>query len=203
MFANVKEVAREERYKGLCGLHNMEYLGVDEFGVRAQLKSFTLFDRYSGKIRHLCKQKSHSLDTEIYLFDFKYYVQAGKTRKVYDQTVFFINSKQLALPEFMMKPEHFGHKLAAYFGWGEDINFESYPAFSETYHLTGEHEEFVRHTFDDKVLKFFSKTSGWTVEAANYYMIFYSLDSLVPVNILNDFYRLGMGIFDLLKEEEM
>ena len=97
-----------------------------------------------------------------------------------------------------MKPEHIGHKIAAYFGW-DDIDFVEYPIFSDKYHLIGEQEDFVRFAFNDKILKYFSKTSGWTIEAANYYLIFYSFDSLVPENILNDFYRLGMGIFEMFK----
>ena len=99
-----------------------------------------------------------------------------------------------------MKPEHFGHRIAAYLGW-EDIDFEQYPSFSENYHLSGENEDFIRHTFNDQILKFFSRTSGWSIEAANYYLIFYSHNSLVPENILYDFQRLGMGIFELFEVE--
>ncbi len=140
------------------------------------------------------------MPNSINLFDFKYFISTGKSYITYDQTVFFVNSKRLGLPEFHMKPETFGHKIAAYLGW-EDIDFEAYPAFSGKYHLSGDHEEFIRYTFDDKILKFFSKTSGWTIEAANYYLIFYAHSSLVPENILPDFFRLGMGVYDLFKEE--
>ena len=36
---------------------------------------------------------------------------------------------------------------------------------------------------------------------ANYYLIFYAHSSLVPENILPDFFRLGKGVYDLFKEE--
>lgn len=194
-----KEELRSEKYRALCGSKSMSYLDIDEFGTKAYLKPFELFKHRNGKIRNLCQQKSSSLDTEINLFDYKYTISTGKTFHIFDQTVFFINSKRLALPDFRMKPENFGHRLISYLGW-EDIDFEEYPSFSEKYYLTGEQEDFIRFTFDDKVLKFFSNTSGWTIEAANYYLIFYSHNSLVPTNILMDFYRLGMGIFDLFEE---
>jgi hypothetical protein len=200
MFGNKKEAARQVKYQYLCAANNMEYLGEDSFGVKSLLKYFELFKSKRGKIRNLSQLKLATMEEDIHLFDFKYTVSTGKTHHTYDQTVFFINSKNLGLPEFRMKPENIGHKIAAYFGW-EDIDFEAYPAFSEKYHLSGEHEEFIRHTFDDKILKFFSKTSGWTIEAANYYLIFYAHSSLVPENILPDFFRLGMGVYDLFKEE--
>ncbi|MBC7884430.1 MAG: hypothetical protein H7X99_03085 [Saprospiraceae bacterium] len=178
----------------------MQYLDSDEFGMKALLKYFKLFEHGSGTIRNLSQFKASSMDSEINLFDYKYTISTGKTAHTFDQTVFFVNSKLLGLPEFIMKPEHFGHKIAAYLGW-EDIDFEQYQTFSDKYHLLGEDDAFIRHAFDGEILKFFSKTSGWTVEAANYYLIFYSHSSLVPENILADFYRLGMGVFDLFKEE--
>ena len=195
-----KEILRSEKYKNLCASKGMEYLDNDEFGTKSYLKLFELFKHRSGKIRNLCHSKSSSLEDEINLFDYKYTISTGKTHHVFDQTVFFINSKHLGLPEFTMKPENFGHRISAFLGW-EDIDFEQYPIFSNEYHLTGEYKDFIRETFNNHVLKFFSKTSGWSVEAANYYLIFYSHNSLVPDNILQDFYRLGLGIFDLFKSE--
>lgn len=194
-----KEEARKEKYKIICGAQDLKFLDRDEFGTKAYLKSFNLFKYGKGKIRNLSQKKSHTLDEEISLFDYKYTISTGKSSVTYDQTVFFVNSKNLGLPEFILKPENIGHKIAAFLGW-EDIDFESYPAFSDKYHLKGKDEEFIRHHFNDDVLKFFSKTSGWTVEAVNYYLVFYAHNSLVPENILSDFFRLGYGVYELFKE---
>lgn len=195
-----KEVARQEKYKILCANGDFDFSVNDEFGTKAYLKSFNLFKYGNGKIRNLCHKKDHNLEEEISLFDYKYTISTGKSSVTYDQTVFFVNSKKLGLPEFIMKPETVSHKIAAFLGW-EDIDFESYPAFSNKYHLKGEDTDFIRHHFTDEVLTFFSKTSGWTVEAVNYYLIFYSKNSLVPENILNDFLRLGMGVYQLFREK--
>lgn len=195
-----KEVLRQEKYRAFCSVRHMQYLDKDEFGTKAYLKGFELFKYGNGKIRNLCQQKSSSLDTEINVFDYSYAISTGKSSVKYDQTVFFVNSKKLGLPQFYMKPEHMGHRIAAFLGW-EDIDFEKYPSFSEKYHLSGENEDFIRHAFNDYVLKFFSTTSGWTIEAVNYYLIFYSHNTLVPENVMYDFYRLGMGIFDLFTKK--
>lgn len=198
---NKKETLRKEKYKLLCGANSMAFLDKDEFGTKALLSYFELFKSGRGTIRNLCQSKSAAMDEEVHIFDYSYVVSTGKTTATFDQTVFFVNSKKLGLPEFNLKPEHLGHKIATFLGW-DDIDFEQYPVFSDKYHLTGEHESFIRSTFDDEVLKFFSKTTGWTVEAANYYLIFYHQNKLVPENTLADFYRLGLGIYGLFQENE-
>lgn len=195
-----KEVLRKEKYKFLCAAQGMTFLDKDEYGTKAYLNGFELFKSRNGKIRNLCQLKSDAMDKEINIFDYRYTISTGKTFHVFDQTVFFVNSKNLGLPEFLLKPESLGHKIGAYLGW-EDIDFESYPVFSDKYHLSGENEDYIRHHFDDTILKFFSKTSGWSIEAANYYLIFYAANSLVPENILMDFYRLGTGVYDLFRNE--
>lgn len=195
-----KEVLRKEKYKFLCAAQGMTFLDKDEYGTKAYLNGFELFKSRNGKIRNLCQLKSDAMDKEINIFDYRYTISTGKTFHVFDQTVFFVNSKNLGLPEFLLKPESLGHKIGAYLG-REDIDFESYPVFSDKYHLSGENEDYIRHHFDDTILKFFSKTSGWSIEAANYYLIFYAANSLVPENILMDFYRLGTGVYDLFRNE--
>lgn len=198
MFRSESYEHRVEKYKSLAQMSGLEYTDSDEFGEKALLQYFELFRRRNGKIRNLCLSRADMTEPRYNIFDYRYRVATNNTVRTYDQTVFFANSKQLGLPEFIMKPEHLGHRLSAFLGW-EDIDFENYPIFSDKYHLSGEDPDFIRARFDDQVLRFFSKTSGWTVEAANYYLIFYSHDSLVPPNILMDFYRLGVGIVDLFK----
>ncbi len=200
IFGFKDESLRKETYKNICAREGLKFLDNDEFGTIALLKCFQLFKYGAGKIRNLCQIKSGSLDQEVNLFDYRYTISTGKATATFDQTVFFINSKSLGLPIFRMTPEYIGYKIAAYLGW-DDIDFEQYPVFSDKYYLKGDDEDFIRSAFDDNILKFFSKTSGWTIEAANYYLIFYSKNKLVPENTLAEFYKLGMGIYDLFKEK--
>jgi len=196
MLNNRKRQIRADKFKELCFSNDLNFLDVDDYGLLNLLKFFSIFKYKSGKITNLCKFKSSDFQKQIYLFDYRYVISSGKSTVRFDQTVFFVNDKALGLPEFSMKPEHLGHRISNYFGW-HDIDFEEYPIFSDNYYLKGEQEDFIRHTFNDKVLKYFSKTSGWTVEAANYYMVFYAHKTLIPENILNDFYRVGLGVYEL------
>lgn len=178
----------------------MNFMDTDDFGTMSYLRSFSVFKDHRGKIRNLCQKKSLDLKEDFNIFDYAYTVSTGKSSVTYEFTVFFANSKFLGLPEFKMKPENFGHKLMALLGWN-DINFEEYPIFSNKYHLTGSDEYYIRHRFNDNVLKFFSKASGWTVEAVNYYLVFYSWNKLVDEKSISDFYKVGCGVYELFKDE--
>jgi hypothetical protein len=192
---------RAEAFKRLAYDHDLKYLGKDEYGVIGYLQEFELFHRVgsSSGISNLCQKKSHSLDYEINVFDYKYTVMVGKVPVTFQQTIYFVNSKSLDLPVFLMKPEGLMNKLGSYFGI-EDIDFEDYPAFSDAYNLKGENEDYIRHHFDDHILKFFSTSAGWTIEASNFYLIFYRNNELIPDEGIGEFYRVGSGIYELFRE---
>jgi hypothetical protein len=192
---------RAEAYRTTAFAHDLQYLDKDEYGVIGYLKEFELFGRSpsSKGISNLCHRKSHSLDYEVNMFDYKYTIMVGKTPVTYRQTIYFVNSKSLDLPIFMMKPENLMHRLGTYFGI-DDIDFEDYPVFSDTYLLKGEDEDYVRHHFDDKILKFFSNTTGWTIEASNFYLLFYRDKELIPVEELSDFFKMGEGVYALFRD---
>lgn len=198
--SSYKSEQRKARFQTLCFNFEKDFLDKDEYGVKAFLKTFHLYHR-NGKISNLCMSKSTDTNAGYYLFDYQYVVAAGNHVKRYKQTVFFVHDREMFLPEFLLKPEHVGHKIAAYFGW-EDIDFAHQPHFSNTYHLSGDDETWIRDNFTDPVLSYFSKTSGWHVEAANHFLIFYAFNSLIPENILFDFYKMGKHVYALFKESQ-
>ena len=198
--SNASKMRRMEKFRALSHQYNLVCQDTDEFGVVSFLKYFNLHHR-NGKITNLCISKSEDFKTTYYIFDYTFNVQLNNYRKIYKQTIFFTRDSHLHLPVFLLKPENVGHKIASYFGW-EDINFETHPHFSDTYHLTGEDEAWIRDSFDEQVLSFFSKTSGWHIEAANHFLLFYSLDSLIPENILFDFFKIGKHVHQLFKESQ-
>jgi hypothetical protein len=197
-FDNTEE--RRAAFKKVCFRHELDYLDKDEYGMVRYLESFELFRHKSGTVKHLSHRKSINLDFEINLFDYSYVVSTGKTTITVQQTVFFVNSKSLDLPIFLLRPEHLGHRIMEYFG-SEDIDFDQYPVFSEKYRLTGENEDFIRSAFDDKVLRYFSEANGWHIEATNYYLVYYEPSKLCPVEELDRFYSRGEEIYQLFKVE--
>ena len=194
-------MSRQQQFERLAYQLDMEYSPKDEWGLKTLLKDFKLFRRGGRKrIKNLLHPQSelHQLDTRI--FDYQFTISTGNSSRTFKQTVFFVESKSLGLPQFWMKPESFFHKVGAFLGF-EDIDFEEYPKFSENYYLKGEDEEYIRSTLNDEFLKFFSVEKKWYLEGLNYYMIFYRFNDLLPPHEVKNLHEKGLQLAEMLKQE--
>ncbi len=195
---NHKLSARANSMRSLAAKLEMQFHSKDEFGLMGLLKDFRLFRKGSYKtIRHIIKKESVWLDNKIVVFDYRY--KEGK--RYIDQTVFFIQAKDLSLPEFYMKPETIFHKIGQWLGM-KDINFEEYPKFSSQYWLKGEDEEYIRYSLNDDFLKYFTVARNWHVEGVGYFLILYRPGRLFNQQDILRFLKLGYDIYDRLRSEE-
>ncbi len=193
--------SRSEAFQKLARRLNMEYAYRDEYGLIKALTGFKLFGKgHSRRIYNLVSGTSQLLNVQLHVFDYQYVIQAGNTPVRHRQTVFFIKAKDLDLPELYLKPEHFFHKIASFFGM-DDIDFEEYPEFSDRYLLKGEDEERIRRRMTKEVVHFFTLERGWYLEGVNYYMVLYKYRKLVPPKKIEAFYEKGLQVYDLLKQE--
>ncbi|MEM1319743.1 MAG: hypothetical protein AAGG75_05765 [Bacteroidota bacterium] len=191
--SNLKKVAYEL---------DLNFTASDEYGLIALLRDFALFRRgHSKKIYNILHQKDEWHQSKLHLFDYKYVIGGGNNTRVLRQTVFFLQSKQLGLPQFLMKPEHFFHRIGNYLGWKQDIDFAEFPEFSKQYLLQGEDEEMVRYVMTNDMLNFFTVEKDWSLEGINYFLIFYAHNRLLSPKAIIDFYNKGMYLFDLLRQE--
>lgn len=193
---------RTEEMKETATMLGMDYQEKDEYGMLSLLKDFKLFKKGTSKrINHIIRSKELVEDLDISIFDYRYTISTGKSSHTYKQTVFFVQSKKLELPEFYMKPEHFFHKVAAYLGW-EDIDFETHPTFSDQYHLKGEDEDSIRRMMNEEVLHFFTIEKEWSLEGIGYFLIFYRNKKLLSKEAIQDFCEKGIHITQFLKTEK-
>ena len=190
--------SRTQQLRHIASRLGMQFQEREEWGFMNYLLDFQLFR--TGRFRRITNilhKKDDWLQTEIYIFDYKYVRGKGKHRKVKRQTVFFIQSKQLALPQFLMKPETFFHRVGEYLGM-QDIDFEEYPVFSNHYLLRGEDENFIRATMSEEVLKFFTVEKNWSLEGVNYYLVLYQKNRLLQPKRIKNFYEKGMDLYKML-----
>ena len=90
----------------------MDFHPKDDWGLLALLKGFQLFRQgRRRRISNILQRKDDFLELETYIFDYRFVRGRSKHRKTFNQTVFFIQSKKLGLPEFLMKPENFFHRI--------------------------------------------------------------------------------------------
>jgi hypothetical protein len=181
----------------------MQYSPNDNWGLYRLLKDFRLFQKGGRrKITNLLHQREGSLETEAYIFDYRYVISTGKSARVFKQTVFFMHSKKLGLPQFLLQPETFFHKVGQLLGM-QDIDFEQYPLFSNQYLLRGEDEDYIRASFPEKALQFFTIEKNWTLEGLNYYLVLYRKNHLMLPSQVLDFYRKGMHLHHILSSETL
>ncbi len=193
--------SRATQFSKLAYELGMEYEAEDQWSLHAMLKDFKLFSRgRRRKITNMLRRQDGMLELDVRIFDYRYTIHTNNSARVFKQTVFFAQSKNLGLPQFLMKPENFFHKVGAWLGM-KDINFERYPKFSGQYLLKGDDEDYIRATFSEEILQFFTIERDWTLEGLNYYLILYRKNQLLLPSQIIDFYKKGMHLHQLLRAE--
>ncbi|MCO6480532.1 MAG: hypothetical protein J5I94_28070 [Phaeodactylibacter sp.] len=193
--------SRSAQLKNIAYQLGMEYKAEDEWGLHTMLKDFRLFSRgHHRRITNMLYRRDGMLQLDVRIFDYRYTISTGKSSRDFKQTVFYVQSKKLGLPQFLMKPERFFHKIGAWLGL-EDIDFERYPKFSSQYLLKGDDEDYIRASFKEEVLQFFTIEKDWSMEGLNYYLVLYRKNRLLLPSQIVDFYRKGMQVHQLLLSE--
>ncbi len=183
----------------------MKFTEKDEYGMIALLRDFQLFSVGGNKaITNLLTHTSQLMEDRVNIFDYQYTVRTGKTTVTYKQTVFFINSKRLAMPEMLLKPEHFFNRIGNWLGLQQDIDFEEHKDFSNNYLLQGEDEPQVRRTMNQEaIIRFFTIEKEWCLESIGFFMIFYQPKRLIPPHEIKYLHQRGMLLFDNFKTDPL
>ena len=193
-------MSRASELQNLAYRMELQYRPEDEWGLMALLRDFRLFKRgFSKKIRHIIHHADSFRSLSLNVFDYSYKVKKGKRVERRRQTVFFLQSKYLSLPEMRMQPENFFHRIGEWLGM-QDIDFEEFPEFSDSYLLKGEDEEYIRHTMNEKVLRFFTVEKMWSLEGVGYFMVLYKKNEVVPVREIEKFIDKGLYLHDMFTQ---
>lgn len=180
---------------------DMEFQESDQYDLTTQLSDFRLFRRGGGKrISNILRKQDGLMEFDIRIFDYRYLRWNGSKMQTHQQTVFYLQSTQLGLPEVWMQPETIFHKIGELFGRG-DIDFVRFPKFSGNYRLTGDDEVFIRHHFNDEVLNYFTVEKGWSLEGVGYFLILYKKDRIMSPAKIKELYAKGMKVFGMMKHD--
>ncbi|MEL6141086.1 MAG: hypothetical protein AAFU67_05665 [Bacteroidota bacterium] len=192
---------RTRQLRGLAHRLGLEFQAEDTYDLPAQLADFRLFRKGSRhRASNIMRKQDELISFDARIFDYRYVKWAGNHVKRYQQTVFFLQSTQLGLPELWLRPETIMHKIGELFG-RRDIDFVRFPKFSGQYRLTGEDEIFIRHHFTDEVLNYFTIEKGWSLEGIGYYLILYKKNRLFSPRDIEYFYKKGIEVFRMLADK--
>ena len=103
-------------------------------------------------------------ELQVSLFDFRYVTGRGKQKRVRRQTVAVVQSTELRLPEFHLRPEKALDVVGSLLGL-QDIDFDHHPDFSRAFVLKSDSEEETREFFDQELLDFLAARREISFEA--------------------------------------
>ena len=190
---------REKSLQNLAHRLGYQYSEGDAFGLSTKLQGFRLTSQgHDHEISNVLRSRHELLEHDLFVFDYRFdpYTGRGDTH----QTVLFVQSQQMGLPELHLQPETLVHKFGELLGWG-DIDFVRFPKFSGQYRLTGDDEVFIRHHFNEDVLNFFTLNKGWSLEGIGYYLILYKKGLLLPPDQIQTLFRNGMQVYGLFRQD--
>jgi hypothetical protein len=153
-----------------------------------EFEGFKLFNRgHHRKAANLMSCTRGGVSYKI--FDYRYTTGGGQHSHTYRQTVAFALLKQTNLPQFMLGPENFFHKIGEKFGF-RDIDFDQFPGFSDHYLLRGENEEAIRELFKPRLLEYFQdKKLKTTLEGRGNGLILFKTAKRFKPGELNAFFN--------------
>lgn len=196
------ELSRTKVMLSMADHLRMDFVEEDEWGFSELLKDFWLFRKGKHpKIKNMIKTMDVDLDADIRVFDYQFSINKKRNSRVKRTTVFYMKSRDLGIPQLLMRPEGLLDKLGTMMGM-QDIDFEEYPEFSDQYLLKGEDEELIRYNMNDKVLKFFTIQKNWYLEGLNYYMILYKYNRLLHAQDIRQFFEMGIELSEMMKWED-
>jgi len=138
-------------------------------------------------------------DDSMAIFNYSYMEDrgGGGGKQQICQTVALFSSKSHDFPRFCMHPAGLFHKLLKTIFGLVEIKFESHKYFSKWYVVQGDGENEIRKLFTDEMLNYFSKNTGFSVEASENKLIVYKDDERLDPEYFPLFFKQARTIFSL------
>ena len=160
--ARRREQERTRQMVNVASLLGWQFSEAADLSWIPNLESFALFNQgHSKQIKNAMYGEIDGVKAAV--FDYYYVMGSGKNRTTYNQSVVYFEPRNLNLPPFSLRPEHFFHKIVSAFGY-QDIDFGNRPDFSGKYLLRGPDELAVRSIFTDALLGFYEMNEGTSTD---------------------------------------
>ena len=188
---------RREQMQAAANELGLAFFESGDPSLVSELNCFELFSR--GRQRRIENMiYGDAGNVKLGIFDYRFTTGSGKNKHTSRQSVASIESSELNLPEFVLRPENVFHKIGGVFGY-HDIDFESHPGFSGSYLLRGGDEEQIRAAFTDRVLSHLESQQGICIEGRGRRLIYYRTRKVVAVDKMRDLMEEGFQIFALFR----
>lgn len=185
---------RTEQFALISAELKLDFFPKGSASLFERLKPFHLFSKgWSRKIKNLMEGEANKV--ELAIFDYQYTTHGGQHPQTHRQSLLFIRSPKLNLPDFSLRPENVFHKIGSAFG-DKDIDFETHPIFSKSYLLRGDNEAAIRGLFNNELLNFIQSQQNISIEGSGDQLIFYRHKNRVKPEEVESFMEEGFQVFD-------
>lgn len=166
-----REQKRSADISALAAGLGLSFSAAGDFPLQDRLSALPLFKL--GRSRVLSNLLAgETEEVRISIFDYCYTTGSGKQTHTTKLTIAALESPQLKIPAFTLRPESLFDKIGGLFGL-QDIDFAEHPEFSSSFVLKGAEEELIRKLFTRHLLDFFANRKGCCVEAFSGMVVFY------------------------------
>lgn len=201
---NRKIKARRPSFINLAQTLQWKFLEKDTERFSTFLKDISIFK----KSRHPHKRVNNIVYIEqeafldnLYFFDYHFVVSSGNSTRIFDQSVFFAQSKFLALPEFELKPKSFFNKAADFFGKiRTDLN---HPYLSENYLLHTSSPKVLAWINEKPIIDFLIKYPKISVIGINYQLVLFTFNKHAPLERLEETCLDYVSIYNFFKDKSL
>ncbi len=163
--ANIK---RSADFKKFCENNNCKYSGSMSVIPRSVTK-FSCFRNKVKELEYLNIIYGNRDGINYYIIDRKYITGYGRDNRVRPENCWVIHDKRMSFPQFFMREEYGLFDNVGKVLGGQDIDFDSDPAFSNKFVLQGANESAVREFFRDNIRRVFVENHhrGYCYEAGS------------------------------------
>lgn len=131
------------------------------------------------------------------LFDFTYTTGSGKNQHSHSVAILLATSPDFRLPALNIEPEHWGHRLANFFGQ-KDIAIEDDPEFSKQFRITGGNEQAVREFLTPSRRQAWREHTAWKLQTNNDAFIIFQGHSKLDASNVPTMMAAGLAVANLL-----
>lgn len=189
------EKKRTEALQALADSMNFSFSKEGNLALLPSGNSFHLFSQgRSKKVFNLMSGTANEI--KVTIMDYKYTTGHGKNSKTWQQTVLLFQSPNLNIPEFVLRPENFFHKIGSAFGY-QDIDFETSPVFSSMFLLRGPDEQAIRDFFNKKLLFHYEQNKGLCTEGKGDSLLVYRASKRLAPAAIRVFLEKGFRLFGM------
>lgn len=196
-FARWSERRRTVQLQAMAEQLGLNFQATGDASLQKRLARFRLFRQgRSRKLKNLVVGDTGQINISI--FDYQFSVGGGNHQSTVSQTVALLESPDLQLPAFALRPENMLDKLGGAIGLHRDINLEDHPRFSRTFLLICDDESAVREVFHKQLVEKLENRKGISMEAVPGLVIIYNSRHRKKAEHLKSFFAESLELYHLL-----